>query len=444
MTLSQNNHNGSDNEGDMVITKRGWTVALLVLMVVLAACGGGEEEEGVQLQAAGGAIPPTDTPTPEPARDGAADDAGEADAILPDDLGGRLLVLRGGTFELHDLASGEVLVLEDVPRAFSPAVFNPDRTHAVYSVFPNFGVLDLQETTGFTVQNNASNPNGFSIAPDGQWLAAFTGQFTNRLQVLAVDGSVTHNVAASSEAAFGALWTPDSQLIWWENAAAEPLYQLFDPAVGESVPVEDPTLAVEPAAPLAPDGSQMVTVPVAFRPDDVNANPDACFDSYVELLDAPMTLERTQAGEGDMVWTERGLVASSPQWLDADRLLFVKLGNGECGDVQGDPARMVMLLDISDPAPEPEPVAGPLGNADDPNDPMQRFAKAYGHLYAPSPDGRYIAWIDGGLSARESTVKLTDITTGTTYTLLRATSDDAGDAARFIEDHVFRQVVWLE
>lgn len=424
----------------------GVIVLALVVVLALAACGGGESEEGVQLEVAGDDVQPTATPQPTPTNAPSAPDAAGDDIPLPDDLSGRLLVLRGGRFELVDLARDETTVFEGAPRAYSPANPNRAQTAAAYSAFPNFAVIDLVDPAVQMIQSGGSNPTGFVVSPDGQWLATFTGQITRRLQVLAVDGSVMHNVAASSQATFNTAWTQESQLIWWQVSGEMPEFQRFDPMTGESVPVTDLDITVQPPGALSPDGTRVASVPIAAQQggaagagDDASAA--ACFDSYVELHTGPFTLASETTSE--TLWTETGLVAASPQWLDEQRVLFVKLGTGECGAVQGDPARMVMLLDTSEAAPDPVEVAGPLGNADDVNDRPQGFG-AYGHLYSASPDGRYIAWIDGGLDAGESMIMITEIATGNTSVLQRMTRDEAADVADFIENYLFRQVVWLE
>jgi hypothetical protein len=137
-------------------------------------------------------------------------------------------------------------------------------------------------------------------------------------------------------------------------------------------------------------------------------------------------------------------VASSPQWLDDDRLLFVKVGTGSCGAVTGDAAREVMLLDLSAPGASPIALVGPLGNADDVNDRTQLLARQYGHLYSVSPDGRFVAWIAGSLAEDESLLNVTSVADGTTRTALRITRAQAADSTEFIESLLLRQVVWLE
>lgn len=408
---------------------------VLILTVILAACGSGEEKQGVDLSAAGGRPDPTATPVPPQANPG--DDSADRSA---ESLTGRLLLLRGSTFEIYDLATGESTIF-DTTHAFSPAFFNAAGTHAAFSQFPNYGVLNLAEGTVTTINNNASNPNGFGLSPDGKWLVAFTGQFTVRMQVLAVDGSASYNVASTGQTFINSLWTADSKLIWW-LAAEEPDFQVFDPLTGDSTSLGDADPVIPGFAALSPDGTKAVQVPIAFRPDDLAANPDACFDSFIALLEPPFTFASRNA-QGDNVWTQPGLVASSPQWLDDDRLLFVKIGTGDCGDVVGDPDRMVMIYDTSTPGAQPEPVAGPLGNADDWNDRPQRFGKVYGHLYSPSPDGKYIAWITGGVDAHVSEVNITNLATGETQVIARTTYEEAGDAGDYIENFIFRQVVWL-
>ena len=137
-------------------------------------------------------------------------------------------------------------------------------------------------------------------------------------------------------------------------------------------------------------------------------------------------------------------MASSPQWLSNDRLLFVRLGTGSCGNVQGEVAREVMLLDLTATTPVPRQVVGPLGNADDPNDRTQVFGRQYAHLFSPSPDGQYIAWISGGLEARETAIHITHVETGETHVVLRTTDQNAQDLGDYIEHYMLRQVVWLK
>jgi hypothetical protein len=103
-----------------------------------------------------------------------------------------------------------------------------------------------------------------------------------------------------------------------------------------------------------------------------------------------------------------------------------------------------MLLDITSENPEPRVIAGPLGNADDPNDRTQNLGGQHGHLYSPSPDGRYVAWIAGGLEARETIINVTDVQTGSTFVVLRTSESAAYDRADYIENQIFRQVVWLK
>lgn len=406
---------------------------LLAALVLLAGCGS-EQQAGVELVPARPSTALTATPEPTASL---PDDTGDEQATTFN-LAGRVLILHGSTFELLDLATGDSTPI-DAPRSSSPAYVSVDGTRAAYIAFPNFGVLNIDGASGALVQNSAANPTGFMLSPDGAWLAVITGQLSRRLQVTAIDGMVTHNVASSSRN-FGAAWTTDARLVWWMHGNS-PEYHVFDPVAGESTSLGHDDPEIVPPVAVSPDRTRAAAVPVAFQPDDPTADPDACFDSFVALFDLPFTVSSLSA-DGEPLWTERGLVASSPQWLDDERLLFVKIGTGTCGEVQGDPARMVMLLDMT--TREVRAVAGPLGNADDLNDRVQRFGKAYGHLYAPSPDGRYVAWIGGGREAQVSTIAITEVETGVTQMLRSFTNADADGAADFIENGLFRQVIWLE
>ncbi len=409
---------------------------LTAVIFTLAACGG-QEKQGVSLEVA--AQRPTSTPLPTPVPTAALpDSAGGLDALT-----GQLLLLQGHRYALFDLATGEVTPIAPDTASYSPIQLIPDQTRGAFVAFPDFGVLDLTTRTTTVVQNRASDPQNFGLSPDGRWLVALTGSFSIRLSLLAADGSSVHNVAAGGGAIFNWAWTADSQLVWWRTDQ-DSAPQVFDPATDSSAPPEDtsaPVLVTLPRV-ASPDGTRAALVPIALL-NQGQPDPDTCFDSSVELVQAPFTIATLDA-PGQTVWSEPGLVASSPHWLDNDRLLFVKVGTGTCGLVQGDAAREVMLLDLSVPNAGPEPLVGPLGNADDTNDRAQLLGRQYGHLYAVSPDSRYVAWIAGSLNDGESILNITAIDSGETRIVLHVTRADAPDTATFIEGMMLRQVVWLE
>jgi len=407
-------------------------ITIVLAALLLAACGG-ENEQGVSLEAANQR--PTATPLPTAAPTVSAEDKIDA-------LSGQFLLMRGHRYVLFDLATGEIRPFaQDMP-AYSPLQLTTDRTRGAFVAFPNYGVVDIPARTATLIENRASDPQGISISPDGRWLIALTGTLSTRLTLLAADGSGPHSVAAGGGAIFTWAWTVDGRFVWWRTDQADSVPQVFDPATDSSAPLHDATTPVTVTFPRAvsPDGTRSAAVPIvpAYLTD-----PAECFDSYVGLLQAPFTLENFDS-QGETIWTEPGLVASSPQWLDDDRLLFVKVGTGSCGTVTGDAAREVMLLDLSSPGASPMALVGPLGNADDVNDRTQLLARQYSHLYSVSPDGRYVAWIAGSLAEDESLLNVTSVADGTTRTALRITRAQAADSTEFIESLLLRQVVWLE
>ena len=406
-------------------------VILLLVILLVAACGG-DEQSGVDLEVAG-QTHPTDTPTPE-----ATLRPGQGFADLP----GRLLILKGQQFEVFDFATGATTPLEGVS-AFSSAALSDDLTVGAFVAFPNFGVIDLASNSAHEIRNTWSTPNGFGISPDGQWMVVLTGTFSARLQLLATDGSSAHSVARNSDGGLRWTWTPDSQLIWWTVGEQDPQGELmvFSPTSGDSTPASDEPLPLIPPPPLvlSPDGTRAANVPIVFVPPPGQDIPATCFDSFVELYQGPFTTQDVDI-DGETIWTEAGLIASSPQWLTDDLLLFVKYGTGDCGEIAGDPLREIMVIDTSETTPRPRSVAGPIGNADDPNDRVQQFGRTVSHLYSIGPNGQHIAWIGGGRRAGETTVNVTNVATGSTQTVLRYTAEDA---IEFIENTLIRQVVWL-
>lgn len=409
---------------------------LLVLLIALTGCGS-DDQEGVTLQGVGSAptLTPTSVPTAAPTdtapqTDGATFDAG--------DLPGRLLYRRGLQLEILDLASGTTTTLGEDVTVNSTVQIDDSGHRGVFIDFPDFGVIDLATRAIESIPNTGSNPNNFGISPDGRWLVSTTGTIINRLQITALDTLSTVNLASSSAAGFAWLWTPDSTLIWWNQAEAVP--QRYDPATEESTPITEAVdVARTPLGAVSPDHALVAIIPVA--PGGAAPDSGACIESAVQLIRAPMPVD-PNAVAPETIWTEPGLVASSPSWLDADTLLFVKLGNGECGQITGEQDRTLFRLEL-DGSP-PQVIVPRLGNADDQSDFAQNVARQLTHLYSVSPDGRYVAWVDGGREARETMINVTAIDTGQTQTVVRFTADDAPDLAAYLEQYLVRQVEWLE
>lgn len=415
----------------------------LMLVMLLAACGGGEEE-GIDLQLAGQRAEPTATPTPEP-------DTGDADSTGTADLPGRLLIRRGRVLETLDFATGEFTRYPhpdggDGINSASPVLLNDDHTLGTFVSFPNFGIIDLANQQSYEILNTGSFPAGLRISPDGRWLGVQTGGgFVSRLQLLSVNNEERYDIAASSQ--YGFIWsfTPESEFLW-TTTEEDPVVQRFDPALGESVPLDSDTIyevLTYTELDSSPDGTRIARVPRAPGLAAAGDDPENCFDSYVSLVDLPLTID-DPFREGDIIYSEARLVATSPQWLDSDRLLFVKLGEGTCGDVQGDSLRQIMLLDLSADSVQPVPVAGPIGNETDPSDYAQTLGRSVTHLYSPSPDGRFIAWVAGGPDADETVINVTEVATGETRAIFRVTAAETLDAVEFLERTLIRQVLWID
>ncbi len=414
-------------------------VFFLLCAVILSACGDGGQA-GVKLQPAGQY--PTATPTVAATHTPAGQTLTSAAAGTPAPrfaLSGRLLVLKGGEFLLYDLATDTISTLP-IPRAYSPAALSADARLGAFVAFPDFAVFDLITGEARVVDNPGSMPTGLALSPDGNWLATLTGTITVGLRLIATGDGTLYNVASSSQHPIAWAWTTDNRLAWWWGDTPSPEPQVFDPVTGQSVSLSEASaeIAAPPEAALSPDGKRAVSVPVASGP----AEPETCFDSYIGLLDVPFATAQGVKTSSETIWTEPGLVASSPQWLDDDTLLFVKLGVGTCGQVsESGLSRQIMALELA--GGTPRPVAGPLGNADDPNDRIQQFGRQVTHLYSPSPDDAYIAWIGGGVEQGETLLNVTEIASGRTVTLLRFARTDAQDMADFIENCLLRQVAWL-
>ncbi|MBI5959903.1 MAG: hypothetical protein HY866_14285 [Chloroflexi bacterium] len=406
--------------------------SLIALLFALTACGG-QTREGVTLQPVkveqSSSTTIMVTSTPEPKFSG---------------LSGRLIYLKGTQFESLDLASGQTFTFES-SAALSQLILNSNKTHGVFAGQSRFMVINLLDNTVFETQNLGTNAGNMRVSPDGNWIGVTIGQISARILMISLPALELHTVTGRSGGEYDWSWTTDSRMVWWDYAAeAEPM--VYDPASGESTPVgsEEVSLTVPFPLQLSPDGQHIASVRVAYGPQpgqDVNA--ESCFDSYVELFDSTYTTNSFNT-RGEVMWTEDGLVASSPQWLNKDQLMFVKVGNGFCGTVDGEEVRQLMLLDITASGARPRILVEHLGNGDDVQDRMQRYGKLYGHLYSPSPDGKYFAWINGSMDEGITEINITEINTGETETIMHLEYGDARDAVDFIENYFIRQVIWLE
>ena len=372
-------------------------------------------------------------------------DASPAENAVSLELSGRLLYRKGLTLEILDLATGDTRTIGEGVTVNSAFDMNQDLTRGVFIDFPNFGVFDIASGEVTPVPNTGSNPNSLSISPDGRWLVATTGSIVTRLQVTDLDTLTTQNVASGSSAFYQLAFTPTSNLIWWE--ATDPTPQRYDPATNTSTPVTEPfPVADIPGAAISPDGTRFATISIApgVRFDGSPAGGDAatCIESEIQLAPSPIFPASTElAAQIETIYADAGLVASSPVWLDDDTLLFVRLGYGECGQVEGEQERAVMRLDLDGSAPQV--IVPRLGNETDPSDFAQSAGRSYSHLFSVSPDSQLIAWIDAERDTRETMINVTDIATGHTQTVLYFSEDDAASLADFLEEITLRQVVWL-
>ncbi len=280
------------------------------------------------------------------------------------------------------------------------------------------------------------------------------------MRLISLDDSAEPvNIATGSNAFYRWAWTPDSRLVWWDVNVPGTI-TILDPATGDSSPAGNTALELAgyPFAAVSPDGTRMAAIspfdmldpgtllfnlPAADGTTAPERPAAVCADSVIELYPLPLPLGGTIPAP-QPIWTEPDTTASSPEWLDDDSLLFVQVGSGSCGQIEGDPQREIMLLDV-DTGTDPRPIAGPIGNADDRNDEEQFGGLLFGHLYDASPDEQYIAWIAGNYESGETMVNVTTIETGETQTVIRFTVDETlGGKPDFLENYLIRGVTWLE
>ncbi|HEX3050489.1 MAG TPA: hypothetical protein VHP83_07535 [Aggregatilineaceae bacterium] len=411
--------------------KRIWVWVVVALLI--GACGD-KTEEGTTLQGPGSKNQPTATVqhTPVP-------------TVSASGFTGRLLIRKGQHFEMLDLETGETTSFEteDVA-AFGPVQLSADAKRGVFVAYPDFALLDLEAGEAVLMDNPGSTTLGIGISPDGKLAAGLTGgTYRTQLFYYNLDNPTPELVAGSTQTSYNWVFDTDSNLIWW--AANDPTtLQKLDPATGESAPRDETEvqLASNFGLAVAPDQTRIATIPAVITQGPTGPiTPTECFDSAVQIIQQPVDPADVM-GDAETVYTEAGLIASAPTWLDDEHLLFVKLGNGTCGRIEGEAKREIMLLDLSTGS-APRPIAGPLGNARDQNDAAQLWGAQLGHLYSLSPDGRYVAWIGGEYDEGVSTIQVTEIETGVTTEMLRVTEDEANDAGDFIEHYLLRQVVWL-
>lgn len=431
-------------------------VSVCVLVIAaIAACSSGESKSGVELQPASERTTATPRPTQAPTAP-SADSPSAQDT--PDSasgtgslaLNGRLLLRVGGGVAFLDLASGELTRLEmDRYRAGSVLALSADRTRAAYVAELDFAVMDLASGAIAGVQHGTGGfPQNFSLSPDGQYLAIATnsgnpGSSFGRTRLLtAYLGDLAASppvkiIETRSPTFFQIAWTTDGRLLW-DDVSDEPGWMVHTPTnddATESQPISnDPvTVAAAPFSAVSPDGSRAAAI--AFT-----NQPDACNDSTIALFEQPVALGDVPS-EPTIIWSETAVAASSPAWADDDTLLYVKLGS--CINWQDNPVRAIMRLDLDGDERTPQVVAGPLGNDGFPGDFSQQGGQ-FGHLFAVSPDGRYVAWIAGSDYFRSTRLEVTDLQTGETQTVYAAERPDSVEALQFVQEELVQQVVWLE
>jgi hypothetical protein len=425
--------------------KRFFAFALVVL--ILAACGGGDDDSGVQLQVA------DVTADPLAVTNQTASASESADWSAADGLPGGLAFVQGHTLYLypHAGAAGPVAVAEQVDA--TTIRLTPKRDSVIYTETAQYDfneprtiqLVNLSTFEQVSLSETFGEWHILDWSPDGEWALI---QVVHRgLDLARLDGTHTYEIARTRLAE--AFWLTDGTILVLDESVStsdQTRYKSvirFDPATGESIPLEidlnalaDDRALLDTA--LADLGVEVVQRPVTasspsvhlLPPDDFSpSNPAACAVWQVAEVEGDENLITDVLYQGENVYQ-----LSDLQVLPDGSLLFLQWTLADCR-VGGTPS--VTLLHLV-PGQPPQTVIEDVF----PGVGLAAVIQGESGRYAVSPDGHYVACVNGNAEAGISTLRLVDLQTG--QSSLLADAHNSGLLSDFIDTQLFSAVYWVQ
>jgi hypothetical protein len=424
----------------------------LLLLLALSACEEEDDSNGTTLESSGpaGRIGELqeEAITPSPASE---------DVPATGDLPGELLFIQGSSLyhlTLDPPGLEPVLLVDDVPLdnidvsptgrwliVTAPGDGNPAIT--AYSADNLEGQLLWQ----------FGRPRNWSVqgwSPGEEWVVLDIANEDPLLVELATGEQHTFELAAEF---LQPLWLADGRVLLsdvafneLQNTATLHLVHLYNPATGETevidegFPVEvnlgsgqpttDPLEAIiadRGLEPVYPDNSSSFSYEA----------PEGIFSGSAEVC-APWQI--TYPAQDETLYTaEAAFKFTNLTEISDEELLFLEWHLADCERI-GQPSVDLVWVNM-------DGVAEPLVSGVFPGTetvPYQDPRRPFGtdlSPFAPSPDGRHVAWAGGSVPSGESTLNLLDRATGESVSLLDVLQ--SGTPAEFINEQVIQAVYWL-
>lgn len=424
----------------MAVFRRAVRLAGFALLVaaLVAACDS-DQDTGVTLEVADTTTNgPTSTPAPHETPNPAA----------LHDVPGALVYARGKALYQYPYADAPepVVLLDNVD--VETLAFTPEHDALLYSMtdgtdrgiylieLDTLAIVQLTDTFYFVASLQTAQ-----WSPDAQWVILSIGALGKRL--VSRDGTLSFQLSGLTTGRSD--WLDDGSVLLVDirpegDPPAEVYREVsrFIPSTGESVPL-DVDLDALPDDPSAIDDAL-----AALGVDVVPSSPP--LDTYIVppgSARAGSTIACDDWSIGRFADTDDGLREtlysaheayrlSDLSALDDGSLVFLEWRIPGCRMIN---RPEVALKRLVPGATDAETLAGGVFGGVGLG---QIGASSY---MALSPDGRYVAWIGGGLDTGESSLNLVDTHTGATTLLMRETNTSGLDSA-FIDGQMFNAVYW--
>lgn len=431
--------------------KRLWLLMISVLLLTVAACGGDDEPSVESSNTSPRRADTSQTNT-------TTDTTSNVDLwpYISDDLvfvqGQALYVQRAGQTEGQSIA----------PAIFPPTLaLTPDRQYIAYNAIVSIRSRYLTVTSVETLETRQlyRSSGDFSflgpLSPDGQWAIIFN--FPS-MYLANIDGVTSRRVASIQNFGVTPFWLEDSTLlVVSQQNGAVPEVRRYDPVADEDIPiVEQAASAIGEMVTAGLNGVSAflpfqelvqqelgVDVQGAFAPDPENPAP------VINLVGPPPSAQgtpeicgtwqvvreipTTDAQPEELLSLRDTVFLTNNLMLDDGSIVFVRWYFEDCNNTK----MRASLLKLT-PDGETETIIEGIDPGTSPN--LGFFFADTGPRIAYSSDGHYAIWIGGGFDQGESSINITDLTTGVT-SQLHHVSRDSSNASTFHTDTAYTGVL---
>ncbi len=329
-----------------------------------------------------------------------------------------------------------------------PLLADPGGRRVFYATETTAMVFDAQARRSVIVGEFQPDDVIWAVqwSPDGTALAYVVVTENDMVAYYArADGSrpARQMIAVRTGLHLDVAWLPDGRPVAiylgvGELGGLEPRYEVYNPGIGEMMPLPDDAAWVQTWQPWrSPDGRWSV---YSMRAWEETTYRLGCLSGPLGLSDARW-LDMASAGEpvtgkssDHTAFEIPGVYLDRPTWLQDGRIVFRGRADGSCTDA----ATGLYVAAVGE-----EPVllaeAGTPYQADEQTGKTTYWAVSY-HL---SPDETLVAWVDNDEFTRTSRVRLTSLVTGVTTTLYSTPFRLSGPAFFYQDEQMILHFTWL-